>query len=81
MPEYRVYIVDPAGHFTDVREIYCSSDLVAVECATELTRDHTVEVWHRGRLIKKLDRARDPRGSSTDILRSPAGIRKPEGSA
>ena len=54
MPEYRVYSIDPAGHFTDVQEMYCISDAAAVVRARELMRGHPVEVWHRGRLIQKI---------------------------
>jgi hypothetical protein len=59
MPGYRVYHLDAAGHFVDVQELYCSSDAAAVERANELARDRAVEVWHRERLIKKIDRVRD----------------------
>jgi hypothetical protein len=55
MLEYRVYTLDPAGHFTDVRELYCASDAAAVEREKELARDRAVEVWHRGCLIRKIE--------------------------
>ena len=57
MPEYRVYSIDPAGHFIDVQEMYCASDAAAVVRAKQLMRGHPVEVWHRGRLIQKIPRA------------------------
>ncbi|HEY0568941.1 MAG TPA: hypothetical protein VGD13_12595 [Xanthobacteraceae bacterium] len=56
MPEYRIYSLDPAGHFNHVQEIVCADDAASIERATQMTRQNTVEVWHRGQFVAKIER-------------------------
>lgn len=55
MPEYRIYLVGPDGHFIQSEPILCADDAAAIETAEQLIiygRD--VELWQGDRKITKL---------------------------
>jgi hypothetical protein len=62
MPDYRVYFVGRDGRFAGVQEIACESDAVAVEKAQEFIDGRDIELWERGRFIRKFPKV-DPQKS------------------
>jgi hypothetical protein len=53
MPDYRVYILDSAGHFSDVISLQCADDNEATQKAKLLVDGHDVELWCRDRKIDR----------------------------
>jgi hypothetical protein len=51
MPEYRVYIIGPDGHFVDSIALECADDMEATEQAKQLVDGNDVELWQRARKI------------------------------
>jgi hypothetical protein len=58
MPHYRVFILDRAGHFADVDEMFCVNDAEAILTASKLVDGHDLEVWHKGRMVTRIPAAR-----------------------
>jgi len=51
MPDYRVYITGPDGHFADVVALECVDDFDAKNQAERLVDGHDVELWQRARKL------------------------------
>ena len=51
MPEYRVYLIGPDGHFHSSTPLECADDEAASERAKQLVDGHDVELWQRDRKI------------------------------
>jgi hypothetical protein len=52
MPDYRVYVLDLSGHFSDVIQLECADDDEAMKQAEQLVDGHDVELWQRARKIR-----------------------------
>jgi hypothetical protein len=59
MPDYRVYFVGPGGLFDGAKDIECYSDAEAIEKAQEFMDGRDIELWERGRFIRKFPKV-DP---------------------
>jgi hypothetical protein len=55
MPEYRVYIIGPDGHFLKSVPMECADDNEATEQAKQLVDGHDVELWEHARKIARFD--------------------------
>jgi hypothetical protein len=49
--DYRVYVIDDAGHISRVHQLECADDEGAKLEAAKLLDGHDLEVWHRKRRI------------------------------
>jgi hypothetical protein len=56
MPEYRVYIIGPDGHFHDSVPLDCTDDTEAMKQAKQLVDGHDVELWQRDRKVAVFER-------------------------
>ena len=45
MAEYRAYLVDSDGHFSEAVPLICADDGEAIEKAKQLAVGHDVELW------------------------------------
>lgn len=57
MPDYRLYYLDEAGHITHALEIQCESDQDAIALVATRGQGAPMELWERGRFIKRFDGA------------------------
>ena len=55
MPEYRLYCLDGADHFTKSHEIEAADDAAALSRAKEMKLPVKCELWEHGRLVATLD--------------------------
>jgi hypothetical protein len=55
MPDYRAYTVGRDGHFTGFEPLVCADDAEAIEVATRLLDDHSVELWSGARFVQRLE--------------------------
>jgi hypothetical protein len=55
MPEYRVYLVGPDGHFVGFEPLVCLDDAEAAARAKRLVDGHDVELWSGERFVVRLD--------------------------
>lgn len=56
MPNYRLYRLHPfTGHFIGVEEIYAADDVSAIHQIQQRAYCNTVELWHAGRKITRID--------------------------
>ena len=55
MTDYRVRIVDPAGHLICSASLECSNDIEAKKRAEELVDAHDVELWREDRRIARFN--------------------------
>jgi hypothetical protein len=60
MPIYRAYPVGPDGRFFGVNELDCADDAEAIAQAEQLVDGHDVELWERGRFLKRFVRKTTP---------------------
>jgi hypothetical protein len=51
MPYYRLYLVDPADHFTRAEEVIVETDTAALLKGLELATTHKVEIWQEKRKV------------------------------
>jgi hypothetical protein len=51
MTDYRVYIVDAEGHFSDVVPLVCGDDQEAIRLTQALALDRDVELWQLDRKV------------------------------
>jgi len=51
MPDYRVYLIGPDGHFFKSVQLECADDAEATEQAKQLIDGHDVELWQRDRKV------------------------------
>jgi hypothetical protein len=51
MPEYRVYVIGPDGHFDSAIPFVCGDDEAAKERAKQLLDGHDVELWQYARKV------------------------------
>jgi hypothetical protein len=54
MLDYRVYIIEPDGHFHSAVYLDCADDAEAKKQAEQLVAGHDVELWQRDRKIARL---------------------------
>jgi hypothetical protein len=55
MHDYRIYILDRAGHITLAYDFQGADDAVALEEAKKHSLTTATEVWERSRLVAHLD--------------------------
>ena len=56
MPDYRIYLIDPDGHFhSSVALANCPDDQSAIEAAKPLTDGQDVELWNLDQKIAVID--------------------------
>jgi hypothetical protein len=53
MPQYRVYFVGREGRFSHAEEIECDGDQEAIEQTQQFADGYDVELWERGRFIRR----------------------------
>jgi hypothetical protein len=58
LPNYRVYFLNPGGHFTGRQEIAAADDREAVKKARQLLDRQDLELWDGQRLVGKFDHDR-----------------------
>ncbi len=56
MPEYRIYVVGPDGHFVNFKPLVCARDDEALAEAKQLVDGYDIELWSGPRFIIRLDR-------------------------
>ena len=54
MAEYRAYLVDSDGHFSEAVPLICADDAEAMEKAKPLAVGHDVELWQLDRKVLRL---------------------------
>lgn len=54
MLDYRIYTLDAQGHIFGVVEEFCRDDEHAIETARQRNKGQPLEVWQRGRFVKRL---------------------------
>ena len=57
MQSYRIYFFNENGHIASTRDLSCLSDADALSQAARLRHPHLVELWERGRLVGRFERA------------------------
>ena len=58
MPDYRMYRIDDHGHINGLAaELICDTDEQAIEQARQFVDGAEIEVWNRGRFVKRLEKA------------------------
>jgi len=72
MPQYRLFTLDRAGHFSDVHEIFCVNDAEALLHASKMVNSHGVEVWQRGRLLTRIQADQPSAPAETESVPEPA---------
>ena len=45
MAEYRAYVIGDDDHIVSAQPLICEDDLTAIEQATALFADRTIEIW------------------------------------
>jgi hypothetical protein len=58
MPEYRAYVVGPAGNFVGYEPRICADDGEAIGKARRLAGQHPVELWSGPRLVRSIPKQR-----------------------
>jgi hypothetical protein len=54
MPNYRIYVVGPDGHFLAGEYVVCADDQEATEKAKQAADGHDVELWERDGFIVRV---------------------------
>lgn len=54
MAHYRIYFVDETGHVFEGQDCEAVDDLAALDQATALSRNHSLEVWQASRCVAKI---------------------------
>lgn len=75
MPEYRVYMVGPDGHFIGYEPLTCADDSEALEKAKRLAGKYPVELWSGPTLISSLPT--QPAGAVTHEIHESCMVPKP----
>jgi hypothetical protein len=57
--DYRLYFLE-GGHFRRVVDLECAGDADAISQVPEHADGRSMELWHRGRLVKRFSAAGDP---------------------
>ena len=57
MGEYRLYCINEAGRFAKSHDIEAASDEEAIEAARAMKLPVLCELWHRDRMVAKLEPA------------------------
>jgi hypothetical protein len=57
---YRAYTVDPDGSYCGVHELDCADDAEAIAHTEQLVDGHDIELWDRGRFLKRFARKTTP---------------------
>jgi hypothetical protein len=55
MPDYRVYVIGPDGHFKRAIQLECPDDNAAIESAKQFIDGADIELWQRDRKIAKFE--------------------------
>ena len=55
MENYRLTLIDTAGHVTDVYDVECDSDETAYYVAEKVRDDRAIDIWQGDRWIAWLD--------------------------
>lgn len=55
--DYRLYLLNDAGHIVEAVELECGDDAEAIEAAEKHRGRNDVELWEHSRLVKKLARS------------------------
>lgn len=53
--DYRLYLLDPAGHIRQAIEFTAASDEAAMVQAESLAPHDTKELWQRARMVRRWD--------------------------
>ena len=53
--EYRLYLMDGAGHIQKAHEFEAESDADAIRIASAWREGRTMELWQRSRMVKRWD--------------------------
>jgi hypothetical protein len=54
MAEYRVYSIGDDGHIIRSTPLVCKDDAEAMEQASKIGQEHTLEIWSGERLVGRL---------------------------
>lgn len=54
MTEYRVYVIGSDGHIVSATELICESAEAAIEEASTLLQERSIEVWSGNRFVIRL---------------------------
>ena len=54
MAEYRAYVIGDDDHIVSAQPLICEDDLTAIEQATALFADRTIEIWSGDRFVIRL---------------------------
>ena len=63
MADYRAYLVDEDGHFSEAVPLICADDTEAIEKARPLAVNKDVELWQLDRKVAVLPSTKDRVGS------------------
>lgn len=55
MQDYKIYILDKAGHIVLAYDFHGSDDKAAMEESKKHSNKTAVEIWQRSRLIARID--------------------------
>jgi hypothetical protein len=54
MPNYKLYCIDGAGHFSEVHDFHPVNDADALQQARKMKLSSKCEIWQLNRLVAKL---------------------------
>ena len=57
---YRLYFLTAENQIFRFVELDCESDQMAADQAAKLLHAHPIEIWRRGRRVRRLDPSTDP---------------------
>jgi len=68
MPSYRFFLVGGNDRYLNVHVCDCSDDAAAIERGAQYVNGVDVEIWDRGRLVKRLSKKTAPGAQPTPSM-------------